>query len=490
VSQDWHVACELEVLQRELAKGNRVTVIVPHWSHALADTVAPCYVAEDIELEQMSYLMKCRDGYGLLLKNRNFIKSALYSKRLKVIEAEEIDFPADFLEWLEKLPDRVSSLSELSEERFDDFEIGSAAVSSFVSWTRMIDVNVLEEWGRIQPLLRCAYAHYLYTIRAIDEYQPDTILTFNGRFASSRGIYSVAKSRNIECWLHERGSEKNKFEVFKNYLPHSQCYFHERVSRFLDNKPKEFVDKAAESFYLGRRKGIEQAWVSFTSAQKADTLPDGWDENQHNIVIFNSSEDEFVSIGEEWKNPIYGSQCEGVDKILRDYDDENSHFWLRMHPNLGDVPVAELEEWYELGRKYSNLTVIAPSSEISSYALVDSASVVLTFGSTMGAEATYWGKPSIMAGSCFYKGTGVSYDASSHENVVELLKDRNLKALGKEGAKRYGAFCISFGEPFKYADAIDFNVITFKKRSISSVDKFKEQAAFKLAELATAELRS
>ena len=73
------------------------------------------------------------------------------------------------------------------------------------------------------------------------------------------------------------------------------------------NNEKEKIDKAAY-FFENRRNGNILSWKSFTDKQEKRSLPNEFDPVKKNIIIFNSSEFEFASVGPEWQNPIYKNQ--------------------------------------------------------------------------------------------------------------------------------------------------------------------------------------
>ena len=74
-------------------------------------------------------------------------------------------------------------------------------------------------------------------------------------------------------------------------------------------------------------------------------------------------------------------------------------FYLRVHPHMKELPssTSQLVDIQALSSRYSNVCVIWPEENIDTYALIDACEKILTFGSTVGIEATYWGKPSILA---------------------------------------------------------------------------------------------
>ena len=118
-----------------------------------------------------------------------------------------------------------------------------------------------------------------------------------------------------------------------------------------------------------------------------------------------------------------------------------------------------------------NFTLIPSDSKISTYALIDNCEKVLTFGSTAGIEATFWGKPSIMAGASMYLHLDAVYRPKTHEELLQMLTAQ-LKPKSKEDAIKYGYYFNTFGEKFKYFEATDFFEGTFKGEKVVASKRY------------------
>ena len=90
---------------------------------------------------------------------------------------------------------------------------------------------------------------------------------------------------------------------------------------------------------------------------------------------------------------------------------------------------------------------------------------VLTFGSTVGIEAVYWGTPSILAGIAFYKDLGGTYNPESHEILIQLLTSE-LKPKNKQLALMYGYYYNTYGIQFKYYKPDSFLSGKFKNERL------------------------
>jgi len=90
---------------------------------------------------------------------------------------------------------------------------------------------------------------------------------------------------------------------------------------------------------------------------------------------------------------------------------------------------------------------------------------VVTFGSTVGIEAPFWGKPSILGGRAVYQQLGSTYNPDSHEELMGLLLTSGLPPNDKLGSLMYGYFYNTFGIPFQYYKGENFFAGTFNGKA-------------------------
>ena len=122
---------------------------------------------------------------------------------------------------------------------------------------------------------------------------------------------------------------------------------------------------------------------------------------------------------------LFQNQYIALSTIFERYkDNKEIHFYLRIHPNLAKVPFKSHTMLYNLN--YDNVTIIPPTSPISSYTLMDNAEKVLVFDSTMGLESSYWGKPVIAMCICFYSGYNIAYEPRNTEEFFALIEEKGL----------------------------------------------------------------
>lgn len=370
-----------------------------------------------------------------------------------------------------EIPTRFDSIQELQAVKLDNFDLGFSVVSSLISITRNPRPLLENYQPTIYSYLTSSAGLYFAFCDWIRINKPDVVFIFNGRLAHTRAIMRACQKENIKFIIHERGATKDKYALFENNSPHDLKFMQSEIIKTWNEANPEERENEGKSFYILSTSGKEVGWFSFTRKQK-NILPENWNYNNYNIVIFSSSEDEFASLSEDWHNHIYSSQIDGIKKITRDLlSEKDIHIYLRVHPNLKNVNNEEKRATYLIHSP--NLTLIKAESEISSYKMLKEASLVLTFGSTMGIEAVYYGKPSILAGKSLYSELGSTYNASSHDEVISLIKSRP-QALDRKGALIYGFYFKTFGIDFQRYKAENLLNGTFNGHYINRQKGFKE----------------
>ena len=431
-----HFGTDLEIIQDHLASGDEVEVIVCNSTLAICDTnpshrlqaCLSCIGKRSVGFRPLSGRIRQRAISSLKIKNRS---------RLETLQCD------------------FSSLEELKNYTFHEFDIGYAALASLVSVLRepKPDLQAPKIREMLSRLLTTSATIFLRFGDYLDSKSPDRVYVFNTRFANTRAVLRACQLRRIECFCHDRGSTIDKYEVYRNTLPHDRGQFAQALKTSWENENPEVRNEMGHKFFIERRGAIEQNWTAFTKDQQAGLLPRGWNSSKRNIGIFVSSEDEYVAIGKEWDGGVYESQEEGILQIATAFVDfPEFHFYVRVHPNLKNVDNSQTRMLCTMSAK--NLTVISADSPVSSYTLMDQCEKVIVFDSTIGIEATYSGKPSIACRPNLYSSLEAAYRPTTHAEVVQLIR-ANLEPKSLTSALIYGYHMRTFGQRFKYFQPSD-----------------------------------
>lgn len=438
-----HYETELEIIINHQEKGDKIVQLVCNKELPACDT-NPFFQPEACE----RCVSKRNSGYSLI--NKDITVKSFFN----LTEADKkriLDVP--------KLFNNVHDLQKL---KVDNFDVGFAISSSVISILR--DPNPELGANLIERYIISSLGVYFSMINYLKNNKTDIVYVFNGRLAQTRAVLRACNLLGIKCLIHERGNSQNFYSIFENTSVHDINNTQRLIKETWEKADSLEKISIAEKWYQTRIGGKMENWFSFLEDQE-HTLPEGWDSRKINVLICNSSEDEFASLDEEWKNPFYENQTEGIIKMVTDGASlSNVHFYLRIHPNLSKVNNENVKGLHALS--YGNLTVIPASSKISTYHLVQHASKTITFGSTIGAEATYMGKPSILVGKSFYFDLDAAYVPKDHQHLMQLIS-QNLPPKSKEIALMYGYFFGTFGKRFKHYKPEDFANGTIQGKRLS-----------------------
>jgi hypothetical protein len=197
---------------------------------------------------------------------------------------------------------------------------------------------------------------------------------------------------------------------------------------------------SASNWFDNRISGLTQ---SFTRLQKQ-----GLDRSRGKpfVVFFHSSEDELITtdlISETW-----GKQNNALFRLVENLVCiENLELVIRTHPNLSYKSVEERKVWAKIGvdllAKYDWISFLRPNSEVNSYELIMQSEGVITVGSTIGVEAAFLGKKSILMGRAFHENMGITFNPINDQELTDLLNGKpNTEMLleKKINAMKYAIF--------------------------------------------------
>jgi hypothetical protein len=297
--------------------------------------------------------------------------------------------------------------------------------------------------------------------KVLQDLKVDRVYAFNGRYATMRAVLRAAQGQGIDCFLHERGSTFERYSLFKNHLLHEVDHYQTLIESTWSEADPDIREAVGASFFAGRLVGHLGNWVSFSNKQQTGLLPKDWRERPNNIVAFTTSSDEIDALSDVIFGTFYKDQYEALERMsAAALSDPDTHFYVRVHPRTQFIPDPGVK--ILLSKKLPNVTIIPGDSLVSTYTLMRRATKVVSFGSTTGIEAAYWGIPSIICMRSFYDRLGSTYNPASHEETMRLLLSRSLPAKDRLGALKYGYFEKTLGLPFRYFQPTGINGGAFK----------------------------
>jgi hypothetical protein len=296
----------------------------------------------------------------------------------------------------------------------------------------------------------------------INKYLPDTLYTFNTRFASSRPIYEACKLANIKINTHEAAfhpekysiSEKSIFDGFENSKKIIKFWSEGNEGKFLISET--FFKKLANAHFennTSKDKRIDEYILS----------------DRINLVYFPSSIHETYSLGELYPNNLFDSSEAAMDFLIEyAWNNPRINLIIRIHPIIKEKNIDEQKLWDKLFA-HKHIKVVHWESTISSYDLVKRVDYSIVYHSTIGIEAAYLKKKAIVLGTPWYVSLKCVYTPSNlGELTVALDKGEIDYEFDFDDAIKYGYYVLEHGIPFEY-----YNPISKSKGILDGVDLSK-----------------
>jgi hypothetical protein len=444
---EYHFETDLEIAERHLTAGDQVTMMVCH-GNLLACDPNP--------LHDLGRCVRCigrhRAGIPRLsgsVKVEPFIQLTDKDRR------ELRDLKTDW-----------QSVQELNDFVVDNFDAGWAAQSSLAAQFMRPDYDVREQHDQIRRTLLSSVAAFRSLQNYLSRVHVDRLYVFNGRYATLRAVVRAAESKGVPFFVHERGSSFEKFALYENHPPFDIEFFQDEIRRAWDRANPEVRELVGTSFFADRVAGVQSDWFSYSARQEYGKLPETWKDGARNIVMYASSSDDLDCVREMVQGKtIYDNQYEAIDKIIASASAHPElNLFVRAHPRSASMPEVGMHRLLEM--RLPNLTVIPAASPISTYAMMRKATRVVSFGSTTGMEATFWGTPSILGYRSYFDKLGCIHIPKSHDEMMSMIVRDQLPPADKKGALMYGHFIKTVGTPFRYHQSTGIVGGTFKDRPV------------------------
>ncbi|WP_375580220.1 hypothetical protein ABWH96_04060 [Marivirga tractuosa] len=358
-----------------------------------------------------------------------------------------------------------NSIQELKDLTIGNINIGKGVASTIISRYREPKIDLDKRKEELNRELNNSKHILQESQKIISNINPDLVILFNGRFTSYHPILEYCKSKHIDFLIHERGGNFNTYMARKNETPHSRDQAEKEIKELWQQDPSEAKLKG-ELFFQERRDKVMQSWFVHSQNQTKGALPEDYDPNKKLICIFNSSRDEFESV-DGWLETLYESEYDAIDKIATSLKGKDKYqLFLRVHPNLSNLVNSQTENINRLKLKHPHLYIIPAEDNIDSYSLIDICSKVIVFNSTIGLEATFWNKPTIVIGRAIYENLECSYIPNTHNEVIELI-EKDLTPKPRINAIKVGNWIREFGTKFLHTHQTGINKATFKGKKVN-----------------------
>jgi hypothetical protein len=192
-------------------------------------------------------------------------------------------------------------------------------------------------------------------------------------------------------------------------------------------------------------------------------------DGRRRIVFFVSSIDEYAAVETSFEQTLFDSQRSALEWLVSWVKHRpDTELVVRVHPRMRRLGVRERAWWNLLGSE--NVTVLAAESPVDSYLLAESADRVVSFHSSMAAEATYLGKVSILVGDAAFRGLDCVYEPKTMTELEQMLVDLSLPPKPRANCLPFGYWRLMRGESFRFYQPESFSQGTFSGVSTAPGD--------------------
>ena len=376
------------------------------------------------------------DFYKCYICKNKFNKLISIHKKIKILK---------YSSNVQYKPESFNNHSHLKNLCYKEINIGYGVNSAAISILKDHKYDIQRNKILLNSIIRTSKLTIDFMM---DNYKKkfDEVYVFNGRVSHYNSVVKFCIAKKINYNLFEVVADKSKYRFFKNKVFHNTENFYNDL---IINWKKEKTDKKyeiGESFF--KRNPIKGSSLNldtliFSDYQKRGLIPKILKDKKNFITIIGSSRNETESV-EGWENKFLSGDDEDIIKQICFYF-KDFQFVYRVHPNLKLSNNTQIKNIKKL-KEIKNLHVISSNSRISTTELIQKSSKIIVFGSTVGVEANFYGKPVICIGPSWYQKLDIAYKPENLKQLEKLINNNFLESRSKKDSIKYGYYIITRGK--------------------------------------------
>lgn len=282
--------------------------------------------------------------------------------------------------------------------------------------------------------------------------RPSAVLLFNGRFVKEGAARAAAIDQGVTTYGFDQGASPNSWAVYRNHIHDYDAIVDDVERIWMEGNPEELTVRFSQ--WLEQRIESPGGGGNEHSIAFGAVSPFAGAGAAPRVAVFTSSSDELVSI-DSGSQSGPDNQARRIRELLNLAALDRIDLQIRVHPYTSTKHAWDIQEWEDIARQApSKVQVHLPQSGVDSYSLVREADIVLTFGSTLTAEAAFMGSPVVELCDTHLSRLGVCSRADSMAELERFLAEPAgaLRPRQKTQAVKYAAWLNLSGEPLHFAE--------------------------------------
>jgi hypothetical protein len=353
----------------------------------------------------------------------------------------------------------ICSLDFIKGLQVDGFQFGEGILNSLGDFYNFfLYENVVFHHRIIKELISSYLSVYFSTLNFLSSKKIDSVYIFNGRLIHELAVINACKKSKIDFKTYELSELQDSYNLcqgqllsIKNFTYECRNYYEKHFSisnsfeienwfskraekeasnlSFINERVKpKFIDKNLYDFIR------EDLVLTFFSGTSNELIHQEKDLNQ----IFNTQEDAFLA--------LYSQVMEKQNNIK---------ILVRTHPRMRLRPRYERAAWKKFLAEFKGVYNIPPNSPVDSYQLLKLSDYVAVFHSTVGVEAKFFGKRTIILGAPNYSQLPGLENVKSIDEISNFLDSSDIE-FDRTGINMYAFYFSNSGKEIK--NRINFKI--------------------------------
>lgn len=315
--------------------------------------------------------------------------------------------------------------------------------------------SVVEQSGRLRPdksaweIINNEYLKYSEIERILSKYdfsEVHEVITVNGRFTKNAAVTTWARNSHKKVSLIEFGSTNTKFEHFE-IGPHSMIETEVKIEQLWENAPSDKVE-VAKNFLKRDIKDRDPVGINWRAGMSTGKIP--ITDHRKTCTFFASTEAEYAGVGDVVPDGFFSNQKDAFIGLVKSLDPNLWKIFLRRHPSPPGREGLDAEShlWDEFG-EVENIEIIAPDSDVDSFALGMNSDLVANFCSTLAMDFIASGKQQVITlGTAPWNSRIHSRFTPTLAHIKKFLEGPS-EACSVEDTYPWAYFCATFGRNFQ-----------------------------------------